>query len=399
MLSVKRSARSRPGPRPRSLGVRVAVLAVAGGLALGTFPGAAASASAHRIRPAVDSAPAAVAYAYANQASTHAYVPEKDYSYNSSGKGIHIVNSAVGVYTVEFSGLGAYASGGTVDVTAEGLNADDPYAAECEVSSWGASKTGANLLIGVVCDSLSGARLDGYFEVAFTSGGSTGGTNDYVWANEPGTSSYTPDLARQFNSSGGTNTIQRLAAGEYEVSLPGTDAVDGTVKVTPYGTASDSCQVGEWDAVSTGQDVLVECFNAAGNPTDDEFTMTFTASNDLMGDGNPSGYLWANDPTTTQTYTPDTLYQWDTAGSSAQVIPFSGSGGPPGGWENVWPNDGQGDTGDQQASAYGSTLAHCIVDGPSGGTGAGAQEQGDVFCFDNSGNPLDTYYTTQWWVK
>jgi hypothetical protein len=25
-------------------------------------------------------------------------------------------------------------------------------------------------------------------------------------------------------------------------------------------------------------------------------------------------------------------------------------------------------------------------------------EQGDVFCFDTSGNPLDTLYTTQWMV-
>jgi hypothetical protein len=397
MLSVKRSAESSPGLRPRSLGARLAVLAAAGGLVLGTFPGAASAAAVHRARPAIVTAPAAVAYAYGNKPTTHEYVPQAGLSYNSSGEGIHIVRSAVGTYTVEFAGLGAYASKGTVDVTAEGLSADDPWSAACEVSDWKANSTGANLLIGVVCNSLSGAKEDGFFEVGFTSGGSTGGgTNDYVWANEPDTSSYTPSLARQFNSSGGTNTIQHLGTGEYEVKLPGPDAVDGTVKVTPYGTAADSCQVDYWSPASTGQDVYVDCYSKTGARANDEFTMTFAASSNLMGDGGPGGYLWANEPDATETYTPDAAYQWDSVGSSAQVLPFSGAGGGEGGWENVWPSDSQSG-GDQQTSAYGSTLAHCIIDGPNGGIDD--QEMGDVYCFDNSGNPLNTYFTTQWWVK
>jgi hypothetical protein len=41
------------------------------------------------------------------------------------------------------------------------------------------------------------------------------------------------------------------------------------------------------------------------------------------------------------------------------------------------------------------TPAHCIIDGPLGN---GTSEQGDVFCFDTSGNLLDTLYTTQWVV-
>ena len=61
-----------------------------------------------------------------------------------------------------------------------------------------------------------------------------------------------------------------------------------------------------------------------------------------------------------------------------------------------WRRPGDGSQGDEQATAYGSTPAHCIVDGPTGTVGS--QEQADVFCFDTSGNPLDTTYTMQWMV-
>ena len=67
----------------------------------------------------------------------------------------------------------------------------------------------------------------------------------------------------------------------------------------------------------------------------------------------------------------------------------------PGEWETLYPNEADGAQGDQQATAYGSTPAHCIVDGPIGN---GTSEQGDVFCFDTGGNLLDTLYTTQWVV-
>jgi hypothetical protein len=118
--------------------------------------------------------------------------------------------------------------------------------------------------------------------------------------------------------------------------------------------------------------------------------MTFTATDDLFGDGAPSGYLWGNDPSSSS-YTPSSLYQYDTVGSTATVTKLA-----TGEWETLFPSAGDGSQGDEQATAYGSTPAHCIVDGPIGTVGS--QEQADVFCFDTSGNPLDTTYTMQWMV-
>jgi hypothetical protein len=66
-------------------------------------------------------------------------------------------------------------------------------------------------------------------------------------------------------------------------------------------------------------------------------------------------------------------------------------------WSITFPSAGTGNSGDEQATAYGSTDAHCIVDGPAGTLGG--TQVADVFCFDNSGNPVDTTYTMQWWNK
>jgi len=386
--------------RLRRLALAAGAVATMSGLTLGALPGVAAAAH-HPTRPArpaaaqrssrsaVAAAPGAVAYVYGNKPSVANYTPEKGFRFNSSGGAIHIHRSNTGKYRVTFFGLGSFASQGTVDVTAEGLQPE-----QCNVVRWGPDSTGANLLVYVDCwtATAAGAALDSPFMAAFTSGGSTTGTTDFVWANNPTAGSYTPDLSYQFNSSGGTNTIKHLGTGRYNVIMPGPVVADGTVKVTAYGSSANFCQVDQWADVSPGQNVFVDCFSPAGAPVNNKFTMTFTASDDLLGDGASfSGYLWGNDPTSS-TYTPDTQYQFDTAGTTATVTKLPPN---PGEWQASFPNEADGAQGDQQGTAYGSTPAHCIVDGPIGING---NEAGDVFCFDINGNLLDTLYTTQWMV-
>jgi hypothetical protein len=371
-------------------------VATLGGVATAAVPGMAGAtahhtslpaATHHPARPAAAVPPAADAYVYGNKPSAISYTPEHGFSFNSSGGGIHIHRSGTGKYSVTFFGLGQVALQGTVDVTAEGLQP-----AACHVVNWGQDGTGANLVVNVDCFTVTGLRLNAPFMAAFTSGGSGTGTTDFVWANQPATGSYTPDLSYQFNSSGGTNTIKHLGAGRYRVHMPGPDKADGSVKVTAYGPNANFCQVVQWVNVTAGQNVFVDCFNASGVPVNNRFTMTFTAFDSFLGDGaSHSGYLWANDPTSA-TYTPDSSYQFDTVGSLATVTKLPPN---PGEWETLYPNEADGAQGDQQATAYGSTPAHCIVDGPIGN---GTSEQGDVFCFDTSGNLLDTLYTTQWVV-
>jgi hypothetical protein len=214
-----RSRRARP--RLRALLVTIATVS---GLAMAAVPGMAAAAT-HAYGARAASAPAVVAYAIGNKASASSYTPEKGFSFNSTGEGIRISRASTGTYTVHFFGLGAFAGQGTVDVTAEGLQPS-----QCEVVHWLPDSTGTILLVRVNCFTVSGAKLDTPFMVAYTSGGSATGTTDFVWANQPAASNYTPSLPFQFNSSGGTNRITRLGAGQYQVKLPGPVVADGSVK-------------------------------------------------------------------------------------------------------------------------------------------------------------------------
>ena len=276
-----RSRRARP--RTRAL---LAAIATVTGLATAAVPGMAA-ASAHAHGATVASAPAVVAYAYGDNPSARSYTPEKGFSFNSTGEGIRIGRSNTGTYTVRFFGLGAFAGQGTVDVTAEGLQPS-----QCEVVRWTADSTGSILLVFVDCFAVSGAKMDAPFMVAYTSGGSSTGTTDYVLANKPAAGNYTPAVPFQFNSSGGTNKITRIGTGQYQVKLPGPVVADGAVKVTAYGNNANSCQVVDWQGSAPGQNVFVDCFTPAGAAVNNKFTMTFTATDDLFGDGAPSGYLW-----------------------------------------------------------------------------------------------------------
>jgi hypothetical protein len=372
--------RARPaGPRLRGLPVAVASLT---GLALAAAPGMAAAAP--HAHGTAASAPAVTAYAIGNKPFTPSYTPERGFSFNSTGQAIRIVRSGTGTYTVRFFGLGAFAQQGTVDVTAEGVQA-----AQCAVVHWLPDSTGTILLVRVNCFDLSGVKMDAPFMVAYTSGGSTTGTTDFVWADQPAAANYTPSAPFQFNSSGGINTVKHLGPGQYRVTMPGPDVADGAVKVTAYGGNANSCQVVQWVNVTAGQHVFVDCFTPAGALVNNRFTMTFTAGDDLFGDGGPSGYLWGNDPSSAS-YTPDGAYQFDTAGSSATVTRFG-----VGEYETLFPNETHGAQGDEQATPYGSTPAHCVVDGPVGNA---TSEQGDVFCYDINGNQLDTTYTMQWMI-
>jgi hypothetical protein len=348
----------------------------------GTPSGAAASSHGNSREL---SSPAASAYVYNNFPTRPSYAPESAYRFNSSGQGVSITRSSRGKYEVVFYGLGPEADQGTVDVTAEG----ESNPAVCSVAGW--APNGSNLEVSVDCYAVTGAALSTPFMASFTSGGSTTGTVDYVLANNANARSYTPDLTFQFNSSGGTNRITRPAKGEYVVALPGPDTADGTVKVTAFGSGADSCQVVEWLNAHTGQDVYVDCFTTAGALVDHEFTMTFAASDSLLGGGGANGYVWANNPTSSS-YAPALAYQYDWVGTTDTAMSFG-----TGEYTNSFPSASEGDHGDEQATAYGSTDTHCIVDGPAGGSGG--TQGADVFCFDTSGNLVNSLYTMQWMVN
>src|SRR5207244_2402668 len=111
------------------------------------------------------------------------------------------------------------------------------------------------------------------------------------------------DLPHQFNSSGGTNTITRTSTGSYTVLLPGLGSRGGTVKVTAQTSASRDCKAAAWAAAGADETVDVRCFDAAGAPVDERFTLAYSDGLGIAGSTAASGDLLADRPTATS-YTP-----------------------------------------------------------------------------------------------
>lgn len=250
------------------------------------------------------------------------YTVTGDYSYNSGGGAIAITRLNKGVYAVDFAGLGNRAHS-NVQVTAYDSSG------YCMAGAWFDELNGppSDERVEVHCYDANGDHANSYFNVLFqyrsgTFGGSGTGIA-FVLAQEPGTASYTPNPNFSYNSTGGTNTIKRRGPGSYTVFLPGFTQAGGDVQVTANqnfinGPAA-RCKVVGWNANATvGTAVDVHCFDKAGTPHDAYFSLAYA-------NGYPFGYIssastegayaWADAPTDSSVYTPDTTYNFSTLGS------------------------------------------------------------------------------------
>lgn len=125
------------------------------------------------------------------------------------------------------------------------------------------------------------------------------------------------DTAYQYNSLGYQNRIARLGTGLYRVWFAGLGLYGGVAQVTAYGAGqSGQCKVGYWGPDHFDQIVTIYCFDGNGVAADRQFTATYT--NETTSDYE-FGYLWANAPTV-NSYTPQTLYQFSSAGSPNTIV-------------------------------------------------------------------------------
>ncbi|MCA2218000.1 hypothetical protein [Jidongwangia harbinensis] len=84
------------------------------------------------------------------------------------------------------------------------------------------------------------------------------------------------------NSTGGTNTVIRYRAGDYEVRMPGLGATPGgNVQVSAYGNHTNRCKTTYWLPLDGAMAVGVMCHNPSGALADTPFTAQFhRGSND-----------------------------------------------------------------------------------------------------------------------
>ncbi len=302
-----------------------------------------------------------VAYAWVFDASAASVSPT--YSLNPSGQTITATHNGTGNYTVSFPGSGI-GTGWDLQIIAYG--GDTNY---CKTGSWGGDA------VNVLCFNTAGAAADARFTVL-----AIANNNDkniaFAWADQPSTSSYSPDSSYAYNPTGGI-TITRSSVGSYSVNFANQNLNGGTVQITSYGSGNSNCYSGGWG----GTFANVECQNASGAAVDSYFVIAI-----IPAGVSPSGlaFTWANN-STASSYTPVSTYTYNPGG------PVSITRNGPGNYNVTFTGIDTAEIsgGDVRATAYGTTN-RCKVF--SWGSGGGSDIVANVGCYNISGTPSDSVY-------
>jgi hypothetical protein len=145
----------------------------------------------------------------------------------------------------------------------------------------------------------------------------------WVLANQGGSGSYTPDPAHSYNSSGGTITVTNIGIGSATVDFAGlyNKAHMNNVQVSAYGGAAYCTSYG-WDTEGPGKaaEMTVICYNHAGHPAGGQFMLEYQQRTKPFGDGTHGiAFLLADQPTN-PSYTPNPLYNYNSAGGVNTVV-------------------------------------------------------------------------------
>lgn len=99
--------------------------------------------------------------------------------------------------------------------------------------------------------------------------GDVGVVRAYAWNNSPSADANLTNNGYTYNRSGGAVNVVRNGTGSYTVTFAGLNLNGGNVVVSGYGGSATWCKVGSWGSSS----VNVRCFDAAGAPVDDYWTL------------------------------------------------------------------------------------------------------------------------------
>jgi hypothetical protein len=209
----------------------------------------------------------------------------------------------------------------------------------------------------------------------------------YVYINNcgelPGVSFTDPHQGDfQLNSAGYANKVDHFATGSYRVYYTGLGVFGGVAHVTTYGGGQpDQCRIGGWTVSGFDEVVTIYCYDINGSLTDRRFTATYT--NVAANHGYGYGYLWADQPTSAS-YTPDSYYQYSTAGTNNpnRIVRTST------GQYQVTMTGISGSSEDVMVSTYGWSAVgttRCRVAGSLGQTAS-------VSC-SSGGTPVDSMFT------
>lgn len=327
----------------------------------------------------------AFGFAWSNQL-TGTFNPSTSYDANTGGGAITVQNVSTGQYTVTFAGLGG--SGGNAQVVAHGTDNT-----RCKVESWFPS--GSNEIVNVLCHTPTGTLNNSKFVVRYGRASSGVGPSAYLWANQPSTASYTPSATYSFNSTGGTNTITRSAAGTYTVNLPGLGGANGSVLVTAHGSSSTHCNVALWGSSPGNRPIEVRCWSTADALADSTFSLAFDGAG-LTGFHDVGAFAWAND-TTSASYTPSASYSYNSGAFACDSGSNSAGKLSTGRYFMRHTIVGAFDsTVHVTARSFPGAADYCKVESwiPWGGNGVEVK----TLCFDSSGTATDSQYAESYYT-
>jgi hypothetical protein len=179
-----------------------------------------------------------------------------------------------GQEVIKFPGIGA--KGGVVHVTAV-----IDVMAWCQAQKWGPS--GSTETVVVQCYRQGGQPSFVPFTVTFaaSSGAVPGAGLGYAYVHDTNAS-----IAASYNMAGGPNAVSSLGTGQWLVRLPGPGpaAQNGGLQVTAANPAKPAiCDVAKWGWSTTEQDVVVRCYDPAGNPEASGWSLTYQNGRAITG--------------------------------------------------------------------------------------------------------------------
>ncbi|WP_456458656.1 PKD domain-containing protein [Reichenbachiella sp.] len=307
-------------------------------------------------------------FAWCGSSVTASYTPNTNYSYNSEGGAITVTRSNTGSYAVKFGGMAM--TNGHVQAALYGGSEG-----AVRVLSW--SNSGSDLVANIRTFDKDANLADRPFNIFVTGVGFEGA---YLHANEKSLSSYTPNTARSYNSSGGSPTISSPQIGHYTVTIPDVGAGNlGNVQVTAANSVSAIAKIKEWSI--SGSDLKVEVrtyHSGTGSLMDAEFNLLYTKNLTNM----KGGYCWADLESSTSTYTP---FRNGNTGSGNITSKKTSTGT----YEVIVPNQaGSGNT--ILTTTYGDNNYKAVVGGWSS---QGSDLRVTVYTYNSSGVATDAEFS------
>lgn len=198
------------------------------------------------------------------------YAPDAQYQYSTDTSFVSITRRKTGIWNVRMPYLGS--NRGTVIV------GNSSALSTCRAVKWFTKHADRDEIVRIACNQIDGPPVDNPSYTAWMRGmglKGPGGTNvAFVYADQPSASSYTPQKAFRYSSSGSIPHVTRGGVGLYTVAIDGMP-FGGSAQITAVSSAVRHCNLTSIAFTDPSQRLGVRCFDKNGDRADSAFTLSY----------------------------------------------------------------------------------------------------------------------------